>query len=118
LNLLQQKKYADAETLLRDCLKGREKTQPDTWTTFNTQSLLGAALLGQKKYTDAELLLVQGYEGMKRRAAQIPEGRRFRVPETLQWLVQLAEATGQKEGAARWQKELQTWQAAGKRSPP
>jgi serine/threonine protein kinase/Tfp pilus assembly protein PilF len=47
LNLLGQKKYADAEPLLRACLKTREKKQPDDWTTFNTRSLLGASLLGQ-----------------------------------------------------------------------
>jgi tetratricopeptide (TPR) repeat protein len=72
LNLLHQKKYAEAEALLRDCLKVREQKQPDAWTTFNTQSMLGGCLLGQKKYAEAEPLLVQGYEGMKQRAAQIP----------------------------------------------
>ena len=45
-NLLQQKKYAQAELLLREALAIRAKSQPDAWTTFNTQSLLGGALLG------------------------------------------------------------------------
>ena len=67
LNLLQQKKWSDAEAVLRDCLVVREKKQPDEWTTFNTKSMLGEALLGQKKYADAEPFLVQGYEEMKRR---------------------------------------------------
>ena len=52
-NLLRQHKYRDAEPLLRDCLQVRQAKQPDDWTTFNTQSLLGEALLGQKKYADA-----------------------------------------------------------------
>ena len=47
--MLQAKAFTDAEPLLRKCLAIREKTQPDLWTTFNTQSLLGGALLGQKK---------------------------------------------------------------------
>jgi len=33
--------------VLRECVAIREKTQPDAWTTFNTQSMLGGALLGQ-----------------------------------------------------------------------
>ena len=57
LSLLQQKKWTEAEPLLRECLAIREKTQPDVWSTFNTKSLLGGALLGQKKYADAEPLL-------------------------------------------------------------
>ena len=47
LSLLQQKKWTEAEPLLRECLAIREKTQPDDWSTFNTKSLLGGALLGQ-----------------------------------------------------------------------
>ena len=36
---------AEAEPLLRECLAIRERTQADAWTTFNTKSLLGGALL-------------------------------------------------------------------------
>ena len=63
LSLLQQKKWTEAEPLLRECLAIREKTQPDVWSTFNTKSLLGGALLGQKKYADAEPLLLAGLRG-------------------------------------------------------
>lgn len=52
---------------LRESLAIREKTQPDAWTTFDSKSLLGGALLGQKKVADAEPLLLAGYEGMKKR---------------------------------------------------
>jgi hypothetical protein len=45
------------------------KEGTDAWTTVNTKSLLGGALLGQKKYADAEPLLLAGYEGMKQRYA-------------------------------------------------
>jgi hypothetical protein len=44
-----------------------------SWLTFNTQSLLGGALLGQKKYAEAEPLLVKGYEGLKTREKTIPK---------------------------------------------
>ena len=42
-------------------------------------SHLGAALVGQRKYDQAERFLVEGYEGMKARAAQIPEKRPTRL---------------------------------------
>lgn len=50
----------------------REKTQPDHWSTFSSQSVLGAALLGQQKYAEAEPLLITAYEGLKKREATIP----------------------------------------------
>jgi serine/threonine protein kinase len=107
LNLLRQHKYADAEPILRDCLKIREAKQPDVWTTFNVQSLLGEALLGQKKYTDAEPLLLSGYQGMKQREKNIPTQSQVRVTEAIERLVQLYEATGKKDEADKWRKELE-----------
>src|SRR5260370_14354124 len=62
LDLLHQKKWTDAEPLLRECLAIREKTQPDVWSTVNTKSLLGGSLLGPKKYAEAEPLLLAGYD--------------------------------------------------------
>src|SRR5207245_269157 len=69
-DLLKYGQAADAEPILRDCLAIREKKEPDAWTTFNTKSMLGEALVGQKQYAAAEPLLVQGYEGMKQREAK------------------------------------------------
>jgi eukaryotic-like serine/threonine-protein kinase len=106
LTLLEQKKGAEAEPLLRECLAIREKTQPDVWTTFNTQSMLGGALLAQKKYADAEPLLLAGYEGMKKQQAKIPPQGNARLSEAVERLVQLYEATGKKDEAAKWRKEL------------
>jgi eukaryotic-like serine/threonine-protein kinase len=102
LNLLQQKKYVEAEPLLRDCLKVREQKHPDVWTTFNTKSMLGSSLLGQKKYAEAELLLLQGYAGMKQRTAQIPKVAQVRLSEALDRLIELYDAWGKKDEAAKW----------------
>jgi len=49
LALLRTGKPESAETILRDSLAIRQKKEPDRWNTFNTQSLLGEALLAQKK---------------------------------------------------------------------
>jgi serine/threonine protein kinase/tetratricopeptide (TPR) repeat protein len=117
--LLKSGRAADAEPILRECLAIREKKQPDAWATFNTRSLLGGSLLGQKKYAEAEPLLRAGYEGLKERETKIPRRGRFRLSEALQRLVQLCDATGKKDEAARWRKKLeerkaQTQEAAKK----
>jgi WD40 repeat protein/serine/threonine protein kinase len=105
LNLLKQQRYAEAEPLLRECLAIRVQKLPDTWLRFNTLSLLGGALLGQQKYAAAEPLLLQGYEGMKGREAQIPEPGKMRLPEAVERLVQLYEATNQPEKARLWREQ-------------
>jgi tRNA A-37 threonylcarbamoyl transferase component Bud32 len=113
--LLAAKQPLDAEPVLRESLAIQRNKEPDAWTTFNTQSLLGASLLGQKKYTDAEPLLVGGYEGMKQRQAKIPPQGKIRLTEALERLVQLYEATGKKDDAAKWRKELDATKAASKK---
>ena len=118
LTLVQLKAFPEAEPLLRECLMIRQKKAPDVWTTFNTQSLLGAALLGQKKYAEAEPLLLLGYEGMKQREAKIPKEGKVRLTEALERLVQLYEATGKKDEAAKWRKELDQMRSSSPPGPP
>jgi hypothetical protein len=109
-NMLEQKKYAEAELALRDYLAIFDKKEPDAWTTYSARAYLGAALLGQKKYTDAERYLLQGYEGMKARQARIPSNGRFRLIQSLKWLVQLYDAWDRPDDAAKWRKELEAVQ--------
>ncbi len=115
LGLQQEKKWTEAEPLLRECLTIREQTQPDVWSTFNTKSLLGGALLGQSKYAEAEPLLLAGHAGMKQREKTIPEQGKIRLREAVERLVQLYEATGKTDEAAKWRKELEAIDAGLKR---
>jgi hypothetical protein len=115
LNLLQQKKPVEAEPIVRECLAIREKKEPDDWRTFNTKSMLGAVLLGQNKYADAEPLLLAGYEGMKKQEAAIPPIGKPRLTESVERLVQLYEAKGERAEGARWRKELDTRHAASEK---
>ena len=109
LNLLYQKKWTDAEPIIRECLAIREQTEPDEWRTFNAKSLLGGVLLGQKKYDEAEPLLLVGYEGLKLREAKIPPPPKDRLlREAVERLVQLYEATGKPDEADKWRKTLES----------
>ena len=114
LNLLGRKKWVEAEAALRDCLAIRERKQPDDWTTFNTRSMLGEALNGQKKHDEAERLLLEGYEGLKQRAAKIPKEGKPRVIEAVERLVQFYDARGNQHEATRWRKELDAVKADAK----
>ncbi len=105
-SLLKQRRWAEAESILRQCLAAREKGSPGDWREFGTEALLGGALLGQKKYADAELLLRAGYKGMKALAAGASPAGRPQLRETLDWLIELAEAQRDNDAAARWRKEL------------
>jgi tetratricopeptide (TPR) repeat protein len=105
-SLLKQRRYAEAEPLLRDGLKFREQNEPDGWTTFNAKSLLGGSLLGQKEYDEAEPLLLAGYQGMKQREGKIPPFAKVRLTEAVERLVQLYVAWGRIEKAAEWRAKL------------
>jgi eukaryotic-like serine/threonine-protein kinase len=115
LTLLGQKKWIEAEPLVRECLAIREKAQPDLWTTFNTQSLLGGVLLGQKKFAEAEPLLLKGYAGMKQREATIPKQGKVRLLEALNRLIDLATATNKPDDVKKWQAERAKYPAT---APP
>ena len=104
-SLLGARAYLEAEPVLRECLAIREKTQPDAWTTFNTHSQLGGALLGQKKYADAEPLLLKGYEGLKAREATLPEQGKIRTPEALDRLIESSIAVNKLDDVKRWRAE-------------
>jgi serine/threonine protein kinase/lipopolysaccharide biosynthesis regulator YciM len=105
LAFLQQRSWSDAAAVLRESLAIREAKEPGAWTTFNTRSLLGGALLGQKEYADAEPLLRAGYEGMKQRVDKLPPPGKLRLLEALDRLIELAKATNNLDGGQRWKDE-------------
>jgi tetratricopeptide (TPR) repeat protein len=74
---LEQHAYADAEKLLREAVRAREKRSPNTWERYWGQSMLGASLVGLGRHDEAKPLLTSGYQGMLERQNTIPaENRR------------------------------------------
>jgi serine/threonine protein kinase/tetratricopeptide (TPR) repeat protein len=98
---------AEAEGPLREAWTIQKRSEPDFWTTFLTQSMLGGALLGQKKHADAEPLLLAGYNGLRQRAAKIPPLRKQLLTDALERLVQCYDASGKPDEAAKWRKDLE-----------
>jgi tetratricopeptide (TPR) repeat protein len=113
LALLQQRKYAQAEPLLRGALTAREKSMnPRSMWLGNTRSALGEALAGQGKYPEAEPLLRTGYEILA--AATIPARYRNRLTQAVDRLVQLYDAWGQRDKADEWRKKLEETEATAR----
>ena len=110
---LQQHGSAEAEPLLREALSGREKTSPDSWRRYYTQSMLGASLAGLGKFAEAEPLLVSGHAGMMERRSSIPFENQSVLNEVKVWIVQLYRAWGKPSKAAEWQDKNSrvTWPA-------
>jgi tetratricopeptide (TPR) repeat protein len=116
--LVLAKRFVEAEPLLRESLAICAKTQPDVWTTFDTQSQLGGALLGQKKHAEAEPLLLKGYEGMKAREKTIPPAVIVRIPEALDRLVELYTATNKPDEVKKWRAERAKYPTPKEVAPP
>ena len=103
--LLRRKRWAESVLALGQSVAIREAKVSDAWWTFETKSLLGEARLGQKNYAEAEVLLRVGYEGMKLRSDKIPPRDKFRLAESLDRLIELAEATSKPDEAKAWRDE-------------
>ena len=86
---LDQEKYADAEQPLREALHAREKTGPEGWERYYTQSMLGASLAGQGRSSDARPLFDSGYKGLVAHESAIPAEYRPNVERVRQWMAAL-----------------------------
>jgi tetratricopeptide (TPR) repeat protein len=95
--LLEKGDPAGAEPVLRECLAIREKAMPESWLRWNTASLLGEALAKAGRFEEAEPLLLAAYEKL-----DPPEGLAHRREEALRRIVDLYEAWGKEEPAAKW----------------
>ena len=104
--LLSQQKWAEAQSVLKQCLALRERVQPDDWSMFYARSLLGDCLLGQTKFAEAEPFVVGGYEGMKAREDKIPVLSKHRLREAVERVIRLYKAWGRPEKAAEWTKKI------------
>jgi hypothetical protein len=113
-SLLAEKKYAEAEQPLRECLQGMLRERSGRLTRGSSpvfvQGLLGESLLGQRKFADAEPLLLASYDGLtKAPDAGDPEAIRPRERlgiVALERIVRLYEAWGQPGRAEASRKDL------------
>ena len=94
-----QRKYAEAESLLRKAMNGAGNQNTQIWDTFDRQSLLG-----QSKFAEAEPLLLSGYEGLQKQSPAISVDAN--LSEAGQRLVQFYTAWGKPDKAGEWRSKL------------
>jgi len=99
---LQEKRYAEAETELREALLTYEKIAPETWPRFRTQFEVGAALSGQARYAEAEPLLLSGYQGLTRLRSTTPAVERLPPGEMEAMVAGMYQKWGKSDRAAEW----------------
>lgn len=116
--LLLEKKPAEAELPLRECLTIRQRILPDDWSTFDAESALGGALAAQRKYEAAEPLLVSGYQGLKLRESAIPAEDRPRVDKARARLAELYESWGKPDEAMKWRTRAEASPSRGTATLP
>jgi tetratricopeptide (TPR) repeat protein len=107
IRLLEQK-FSEAEELLRIATGNYDKTSPDIWQRFQSQSLLGMSLAGQHKFEQAEPLLLAGYQGMKARQDTIPADERTFPDEAGRAIVQLYREWKKPSTATGWERRLRS----------
>ncbi len=103
---LKRQQYSEAESSLREALRGYEKSAAGEWERYNCQSLLGWSLAGQKKYAEAEPLVTAAYEGILQREATIPVANRRVLAEAGQRVVQFYQDWGKPDKASEWKQRL------------
>jgi serine/threonine protein kinase/tetratricopeptide (TPR) repeat protein len=105
-NLLYQRRWTDAEPLLKECVAILEKAAPDDWSLSDSLSMLGESLLGQRRYAEAEAALVSGYEAMASHEAQIPVAERSHLREAAERVVGLYASWNKPQEAAAWKAKV------------
>jgi hypothetical protein len=74
---------------------------------YQSESLLGAALAGQQKFAEAEPLLLSSAKALLAREAQLSPAERKLLRTAIERVIDLYDAWGQAEEAARWRQLLE-----------
>src|ERR1051326_3505344 len=86
---LERTTYREAETLLREAVRIRRLKRPNSWETYYTECMLGAAETELGKLPEARTLLASAYDGLVQRQKAIPAEYRGTLPRARQWLDKL-----------------------------
>jgi hypothetical protein len=109
-----QKRWAEAEALLRESLNSRDAEGPYSWQMSLRRAELGQVLMEESKFAEAEPLLVAGYRGLVERKAVVPAIVSIR--QAGERIVQLYDRWGKPDQAAQWRKELAAGEPASANS--
>jgi hypothetical protein len=102
--LLDAEQWSEAEPVVNEAWQLRRLHEPDAWTTFNLQSVLGGVWLKLGRAAQAEAMIVAGYQGLQERQDKIPAGARSeRLREALDRTIAVYTELQQPEQVAKYQ---------------
>ena len=103
------------EKVLREVLSQRQTAWPKGHPDIAAAQVnLGGFLTEQKQHAEAEPLLLAAYESLKTHSQADSVSLKRRRAETVERLVQLYDACGKPDEAARWRKELEAARASAR----
>lgn len=97
-----QEKFDEAEGIARQQLAIRIQLHPQLWTTAWSRSLLGTILASQDKFDEASTNLVEGATFISKNLDQVPEVGLSNARQSLDWVVEFFEKTGDADQAEYW----------------
>lgn len=106
LTYVLEGKFLESEQLAREVLEFDRTTEPDVWTRFRDEALLGASLAGQKAYSEAESLLIAGYRGMAERKDRMGAPNADYLNRAGEWTIDLYRRWGKPERAVEWRERV------------
>jgi WD40 repeat protein/serine/threonine protein kinase len=110
--LVDQKRFAEAEPILRRYRDGLTELEADRFRTHVAGHMLGQALVGQRRYAEAEPILLTTYEGLIRRRSGDATATQW-IADTAGLLAELYDGWGKPDRAAEWR--TKSTAPAGKR---
>jgi hypothetical protein len=99
----------EAGELLTECLAIRRKHEPDAWTTFEAELLLGCSHFNRDEFPAAEEHFLRCYRGLKRQEKMLPVRGKVLLPDAAWQLSELYDAWNRPADAAKWKAELATY---------
>jgi eukaryotic-like serine/threonine-protein kinase len=96
----------EAEQLLNECLTIRRAREPEAWTTFEAELLLGCSHFNRDEFTAAEEHFLRCYEGLKPQEPTLPAKGKVLLPGAAWQLSELYAAWNRLDDAAAWRNEL------------
>jgi hypothetical protein len=106
---VQAEKPDKATELVQERVKDAREALPADSQELAAELIVIAKWAGEAKaYADAERLFLEGYQGLKRGESQNPNTGAQRTQDALQSLIQLYDAWGKPEEAAKWRLKLES----------
>ncbi len=97
--------FKKADPLLEESLVFHRESLAGKWQTYYLMALAGQNKIELEEYESAKKVLTDAHEGLRKTKAEIGESCAQRNQQVVDWLIELAEKTGNDSDLKKWQTE-------------